>query len=207
MLQKLKNWTWSQIFIIYTRYLVGSAFVFASIVKIQGKRFTTDSGADHPIDSAWHYFEVMYESGIYWQFIGWGQLIAGMLLMTQRFSKLGAVVFLPIISNIWMVTISYGFKGTWIITSLMLLANLLLIVWHSDELKSFFNLKPDYPEKDRLENLQIWQWLGVLLFLFTISVKFQLTGSSLLLWFVSGVVLGLGGFIWGLRQWRVLVNR
>ena len=43
-MSSLKNKVWLQIFIIYTRYLIGSAFVFASIVKIKGNRFTTDSG-------------------------------------------------------------------------------------------------------------------------------------------------------------------
>lgn len=63
---KIKEKIWAQIFIIYTRYLIGGAFVFASLIKIKGNRFTSDSGAANPIDSAWHFFETLYESGLYW---------------------------------------------------------------------------------------------------------------------------------------------
>ena len=111
-MNNLKKKLWSQIFIIYTRYLIGSAFVFASLVKISGKRFTAESGAANAIDSAWHFFETMYASGLYWKFIGWAQLLSGLLLMTQRFSKLGALLNLPIIGNIFVITLSYYFAYT-----------------------------------------------------------------------------------------------
>ena len=119
---KLKNFFWTQIIIIYTRYLLGGAFVFASIIKIKGLRFTSDSGADSPIHSAWHFFETMYESGLYWKFIGIVQLIAGCLLMTQKYSKLGAVINFPIILNIFIITLSYDFNYTPLVTGMMLLA-------------------------------------------------------------------------------------
>ena len=103
-MNKLKQNFWANIFIIYTRYLIGGAFVFSSIVKLEGHRFTAKSGANEPINSSFHFFETMYQSGIYWQFIGLGQLVAGALLMTQRFAKLGALVYFPIIVNIFMIT-------------------------------------------------------------------------------------------------------
>ena len=96
ILEKLKRLTAVQVFTVYLRYLLGAAFVFASIVKIQGQRFTTYSGSDAPINQSWHLFETLYQSGLYWQFIGWGQCLAGLLLMTQILSILGAVLFLPI---------------------------------------------------------------------------------------------------------------
>lgn len=83
-MKQLKNKIWLQIFIIYTRYLIGGAFVYSSIVKIQGLRFTSVDGSGYPINSPFHFFETMYQTGMYWQFLGWGQLIAGLLLMTQR---------------------------------------------------------------------------------------------------------------------------
>ncbi len=86
---KIKESKLLQIIVIYLRYLIGGTFVFASIIKIKGNRFTAISGEDMPIYSAWHFFETLYQSGIYWQFIGITQLIAGFLLMTQRYSKLG----------------------------------------------------------------------------------------------------------------------
>uniref|UniRef100_UPI0035CBD39B hypothetical protein n=1 Tax=uncultured Nostoc sp. TaxID=340711 RepID=UPI0035CBD39B len=129
ILEKLKRLTTIQLFTIYLRYLLGTAFVFASIVKIQGQRFTTNSGSGAPINESWHLFETLYQSGLYWQFIGWGQCLAGFLLMTQLFSTLGAVLFLPIMLNIFVITISYYFAATPIITFLMLLANIYLLIW------------------------------------------------------------------------------
>ena len=38
--QVLKQSLLLQLFIIYTRYLIGGAFVFASLIKIKGHRFT-----------------------------------------------------------------------------------------------------------------------------------------------------------------------
>ncbi|MBO6534282.1 MAG: DoxX family protein [Muricauda sp.] len=128
-----------QILIIYIRYLLGGAFVFASLIKIKGLRFTSESGALEPIGSAWHFFETMYQSGLYWKFIGMAQLIAGFLLMTQRFSKLGALINLPIILNVFIITLSYYFAYTPVITGSMLVANLLLIIWEWNEIKILCN--------------------------------------------------------------------
>lgn len=119
-----------QLCVIYTRYLIGGAFVFAAPIKMKGHRFISESGASQPIDSSWHLFETLYQSGIYWNFLGVGQLVAGGLLMTQRYSKLGAIVYFPIVINIFIITISYWFPYTPVVTGLMLLANLMLFVWH-----------------------------------------------------------------------------
>lgn len=44
-------------------------------------------------------------------------------------------MFFPIILNISVLTISVGFAGTWVITSLMMLACLYLVCWEYDRLK------------------------------------------------------------------------
>ena len=197
-MDRLKKLILPQLFIIYTRYLIGFAFVFASIVKIQGKRFTSDSGADHPIDSAWHYFETMYASGMYWQFIGMAQLVAGFLLMTQRYSRLGAILFFPIIVNIFVITVSYSFKGTWVITGLMLIANTLLLLWEWGQIKVLFNLPATNAPTSNFEKLHVWEVTGLLLFLFTVSLKYVMTSGNMVV--AAGIcfLIGLGGMVWGL---------
>ena len=57
----MKQKTFLQLFVIYLRYLIGFSFIFASLVKIQGLRFTSESGAENPINSDWHFFETLYE--------------------------------------------------------------------------------------------------------------------------------------------------
>lgn len=196
----MKNKLFPQLFIIYLRYLIGFAFVFASIVKIQGLRFTADSGAENPINTAWHFFETMYQSGIYWKFVGFGQLVAGLLLMTQKYAKLGAILFLPIILNIFVITVSYDFRGTPFITGSMLLANILLIIWDWDTLKVLFNKQPVFPKKDRIEYNSIWIILGILFFILTIFAKLVISSSSLLIIALCFLIIGLLGLIIGIRR-------
>ena len=191
----LKSKFWAQVFIVHSRYLIGGAFVFASLIKIKGKRFTRDSGADYPIDTAWHFFETMYQSGLYWQFIGLGQLIAGLLLMTQRFGMLGALAFLPIIGNIFVVTISYDFNYTPVITGLMLLANIMLVLWDWEKLKPLFTRKFVSVPSFRLEQQEVWEVTGAMLFLFTAGYRVLIDQYDLFLWFATCLIIGLGGFI------------
>lgn len=188
---KIKENILAQLFVIYTRYLVGSGFVFASIVKIKGERFTTVSHEDAPFGTAFHFFETMYQTGLYWQFLGWGQLIAGMLLMTQRFAKLGAVVFFPIILNVFVITISMEFAYTPVITFLMLMANLLLLLWHWDELKVLLNFPPEIQKPNRLENNRIWEITGWILFLMTAGYRSLYTLYNPILWMGMLVLVGL----------------
>ena len=199
-MEKLKQNTLAQLFIIYTRYLIGSAFVFASIVKILGERFTSGSGADDPIDSAGHLFETLYASGMLWRFMGLGQLVAGFLLMTQRYAKLGAVAFFPIISFVFMFTVNYHFTGTPVITGLMLLANIMLIVWDWDVLRVLVNKPPIINTTKRLENDPVWEITGLALFLFIVIYRLTINGYNFFFWAVICVGICLTGLIIGLTR-------
>lgn len=196
----MKQNTWLQLFVIYLRYLIGFAFIFASLVKIQGLRFTTESGAENPINSAWHFFETLYESGIYWRFIGLAQFFTGVLLITQRYAKLGAVLFLPIIANIFVITISYEFGGTPIITSLMLMSTLFLLYWDWDSLKVLVNQAPTNSNEKRLEHDVLWIYLGIVFVIITVCSKLFIKSETILISFLSMFVIGLVGFIIGYRR-------
>ncbi len=199
-MNKLKQNFWVNIFIIYTRYLIGGAFVFSSIVKLEGNRFTAKSGANEPINSSFHFFETMYQSGIYWQFIGLGQLVAGALLMTQRFAKLGALVYFPIIVNIFMITFSYSFGNTTIITSLMLLANVSLLFWDWDELKTLINLPYKAQNPLRIERYKIWEITGLALFAFTFFFRLLVEIYNPIIWFLGCLLIGVAGLIVGFKK-------
>ena len=196
-IDKLRQKHWVTISVIYLRYLIGGAFVFSSIVKIQGHRFTTDDATNAPIDSPWHLFETLYQSGLYWEFLGWSQLIAGLLLMTQRYATLGAVVFFPIILNIFVITISYYFAGTPIITGLLLLANIFLLLWDYRRLAPLVKLDQNdivCNSNDNIANNVLWTYLGILLF-FTTVVYIIIYDRNPILWFLICVSLGLSGLI------------
>ncbi len=197
----MKNKILPQLCIIYLRYLIGLAFILPSIPKIKGHRFTRESGADNPINSAWHFFETLYQSGLYWNFLGWGQLIAGLLLVTQRYSKLGALVFLPIIANIFVVTISYDFHQTHIITGLMLCANILLLVWDWDTLKIIINKQPTYSTIKRVESDNLWIIIGVsFIFIMSCVKVFGDSKTSIILMILALFITGISGLILGYKK-------
>jgi hypothetical protein len=202
--QRLKHALLLQLGIIYTRYLVGGAFVFASLVKIKGHRFTQMDGtvAGH---NPGHFFEMMYQSGLYWQFIGWAQLLAGLLLLTQRYALLGVLVYVPIIANIFVITVSYDFAGTPVITGLMLLAGLLLLAWDWNRLRVVINL-PTVPETTSpLFQSRLWEGVGAVLFVFTAGYRTLTDRYDMLLWF--GVCVGVGAAGLGLAWWQHRADR
>lgn len=128
---------WLQIFTVFTRVLLAAGFIPPSIVKILNRPFTVMPDS-HPVG---HYFNALYNTGFYYQFIGWTQLIAALLLLFPRTAHLGALMFFPIILNIAVLTNSVGFVGTNYITASMLLAAIYLLAWEYDRVKLFFTIK------------------------------------------------------------------
>ncbi len=70
-----------------------------------------------------------------------------------------------------MITLSYYFAFTPVITGLMLLANILLIVWEWNELKIIFNLRPTLTHEKLMENDKLWSFFGLVLFVQTLFCK------------------------------------
>jgi uncharacterized membrane protein YphA (DoxX/SURF4 family) len=131
---------WLQIFTAFTRVLLAVGFIPASIPKILHKPFTVLPDSN-PVG---HYFNALYETGFYYEFIGWTQITAAILLLFPRTAHIGSLMFLPIIINIAVLTNSIGFKGTWLLTILMLLAASYLVAWDYDRLKPIFFGKHKY---------------------------------------------------------------
>jgi hypothetical protein len=129
---KVRQNTWLQVFTAFTRLLLGIGFIPPSITKILHQPFTILPDSN-PVG---HYFNALYQTGFYYEFIGWGQLIAAVLLLFPRTAHLGALLFLPIILNITVLTTSVGFKGTPYVTNAMFLASLYLVAWDYDRWKS-----------------------------------------------------------------------
>ena len=120
-----------QLFTAFTRVLLAVGFIPPSYVKIMHRPFTVLPDSN-PVG---HYFNALYETGFYYEFLGWGQMIAAILLLFPRTAHWGALMFLPIIVNIAVLTASVGFKGTWVLTLLMSFAAVWLVAWDYDRLK------------------------------------------------------------------------
>ncbi len=137
--RRARGWAPFQRLAIISRILLALAFIPTGMVKLLGHRFST-MGTN---TSVGYFFEAMYQSGVYWNFLGLGQVVAGLLLLIPATSTLGAVAFFPIILNITVVTWSVDFQGTRYITVMMLLASLFLLCWDWDRLRSIVFVPTD----------------------------------------------------------------
>src|SRR5215510_13019590 len=122
---------WLQLFTVFTRCLLALGFIPPSIPKILHQPFTLLPDSN-PVG---HYFNALYDTGFYYEFIGWSQIAAAFLLLFPRTAHIGALLFFPIIANIAVLTTSVGFAGTWVVTIFMSLAAAWLVMWEYDRLK------------------------------------------------------------------------
>ena len=122
-----------------TRLLLAVGFIPTGTVKLLGRRFTTMS----PESDIGGFFETLYRSGPYWRFLGLAQVAAGLLVLSRTTSALGALAFFAIMLNVFFITVSYDFRGTPVVTGLMLLATLYLLLWDYDRLRPLLGLGPD----------------------------------------------------------------
>jgi uncharacterized membrane protein (DUF485 family) len=188
-----RRW-YMQLFTAFTRILLAIGFIPPSYKKIIHEPFTILPDSN-PVG---HYFNALYQTGFYYEFIGWGQMIAAILLLFPRTAHLGALMFLPIIANIAVLTLSVGFKGTWVITILMCLAATYLVAWEYDRLKPimFFSRK-------RATNRLSYNFVTIPLFFavggIIIAALGKLIGLGNLPNYVTvGMVLSVVGFVFGL---------
>lgn len=128
-------------FTLATRILLAVGFIPTGTVKLLGRRFTTMD----PASDVGAFFEVMYQSGGYWRFIGATQVLAGILMLIPRTATLGAVLFAPVIASIFVITLSYDFNGTPLVTGTMLLAILYLLCWDWHRVRPLLSETPREP--------------------------------------------------------------
>ncbi|HXI04224.1 MAG TPA: hypothetical protein VNI57_13710 [Candidatus Saccharimonadales bacterium] len=123
---------WLRVFTAVVRVLLALAFVPSGLTKAMGRPFT-EMQATTPIGA---FFGAFFQAGAYYRFVGIAQLLAAALLIFPRTATLGAVVYFPIVLNIFVITVAFGFHGTWIVTGLMLLGSVYLLCWDYDRWKA-----------------------------------------------------------------------
>ncbi len=119
------NNRWFHRFAWFNRIVLAIGFLPSGFKKIVREPFTLLG----PETGVGYFFDALFRAGFYYEFLGWSQVIAAVLLVIPRTTTLGAVIYFPIILNIWVITVAMHFRGTWVITSMMLLANLYLLAW------------------------------------------------------------------------------
>ena len=115
---------------------MGLTFIASGIRKLPGIKFTILPDTN-PVG---HFFNAMYETGLYWNFIGCFQIIIGFLIFFNRFVVLSSVLMMPVTVNIFLVSIALNMTGTPVITFLMLLGNIYLLFWHYENFKPLLQL-------------------------------------------------------------------
>ncbi len=136
-LNRLHAWATAQpalrLFTVVVRVLLALAFVPSGLIKILDQPFTTLPVSD-PVG---YFFAGFFSAHGYYRFVGVAQWTAAALLLTPWTATIGAFVYLPIITNIFAITLAIGpaFYGTRVITGLMFLADVYLIAWDWDRWK------------------------------------------------------------------------
>lgn len=122
-----------RVFTVCVRVLLALAFVPSGLVKIMGEPFTTLPVSD-PVG---YFFAGFFSAHGYYRFIGVAQWVAVGLLLIPRTATLGALFYLPIIVNIFAITVAIGpaFWGTRVVVGAMLVANVYLLCWDWDRWK------------------------------------------------------------------------
>jgi len=133
---------WHQLFSIFCRVSLAAGFLPSGYVKIAGERFT-DLAVNHPMG---HYLDALFQTGFYYTFIGVLQITAAILLLIPRTATLGALLYFPIILNIFILTLSTRFVGSLLSSPLMVLANLYLLCWDYHKLKFILPFKFPAPQ-------------------------------------------------------------
>jgi hypothetical protein len=118
------------VFALVTRALLAAAFVPSGLVKILDRPFTTLPVTD-PVG---YFFAGFFSAHGFYQFVGVAQWTAAACLLVPRTATLGAFLYLPIVLNIFVITVAIGpaFAFTRLITGLMLLGNIYLLLWDWD---------------------------------------------------------------------------
>lgn len=190
---------WLQVFTIYLRYLIGISFVYAFIWKLGDHLLlyqTKDLGKEVQLNPAFVFQSIMRIKSL-WIAAAYAQLISGILLATQRFATLGAIIFFPVILCIFLITAYVGFNGTWEITFLMMLGTVYLLIWDIKKLLPIFFNEPDIV-MDYSDTPQPfihhwwWQLLGGILIVITFL---NLLYANTFIWLLLCLITGLAGLL------------
>jgi uncharacterized membrane protein YphA (DoxX/SURF4 family) len=111
------------------RIFLGVLFLTAGIAK-QVPGFPQLMGPPWLIEAL-----AKYDLALFARFIAYSQILIGWLLLTKRFATIGAVMLLPMLLNILMVTISQHWTGTPYVVSVFLALNVWLLAADYHKLK------------------------------------------------------------------------
>ena len=115
------------------RYFLALIFIWPGAEKLSGDFF--QRAADEP--GLLPFFRVLHEANLYWRFIGFSQVAAGLLLLFRRTALWGALLCAPIYANIVVILWALPFDTPSRIAGLLFLGfDVFLLLWYAPELAS-----------------------------------------------------------------------
>ena len=134
--------------------------------------------------------------GLYARFIAVSQVIIGYMMLTLRFRTLGAIMMVPLVLNILMVTISQEWRGTPFVLAVLLMMVIYLLLMDIYRLLPLIGVRPvntHYPEYRSKANF-IWL-VGLVLNILSIPLS---EGNLYMAWGVSilGVLISFLAYRW-----------
>ncbi|MBA3817992.1 MAG: DoxX family membrane protein [Deltaproteobacteria bacterium] len=166
LIRRARRQRWAHLCVVNLRILLGFAFVPAGLKKLLDQPFTdpSNSGRFHDFLDAFH------ATGWFYQLVGILQLTIAVLLMTQRFATLGALLALPVLTAILALCWSTGVYPTAIVVTLMFLGTLALVAWDHAKWRSLLAADDGAPAPPPAPgdvlgeppvSLRLWQLCGV----------------------------------------------
>lgn len=154
--------------LLLIRLFLGYIFFSAGICKLTGGNFGQLIGPPWLEDAL-----SKYGLGLFAQVVAISQVLCGMLLLSQRFSLLGAIMLVPMNVAILSVTISMKWAGTPYVNAVFLFLNLLLLGMEHKKFRFLLQanqaceISPS--PTDRIGQ-NLFSWLGMGFSLLTITV-------------------------------------
>ena len=148
---------WLHVSVALTRIFVGFALVPSGLKKVLGEPFTdpANTGPFHD------FLDAFFATGFFYSFVGVMQLVAAVLLMSQRFALVGAFVLMPIVTTILVFCWSTRVYPTASVVTLMWLATLALLLWDLDRWRAIIAPSRPAPARAALTDWGLWARCGL----------------------------------------------
>ncbi|MBC5772737.1 DoxX family membrane protein [Pontibacter sp. KCTC 32443] len=182
----LKN---KDLFTLLIRLFLGYIFFSAGICKLTNGNFGQIIGPPWLEESL-----AKYGLGLFAQVVAVSQVVCGTLLLSQRFSLLGAVMLVPMNVAILAVTVSMDWQGTPYVNTVFLGLNLVLLGLEYKKFRFLFQPMQEYsitPSTTDPIGQDKYSWLGIGFCALTMVMAFvsiSLTNMFALLAFVCFAV-------------------
>ncbi|MGD1960848.1 MAG: hypothetical protein ACFB2Y_18460 [Fulvivirga sp.] len=135
-----------------------------------------------------------FDLGMYARFIGYAQVVIGYLLLTIRYSTLGAIMLVPLAGNIFMVTVSMSWTGTPYVLAVLLVMNALVLWTDRKRLLPIVGADSNVVLREQtLKGVLVWL-VSLILIMLSISISYLWQPIA-----YAMVVIGIGLAIWSFR--------